>query len=255
MRVFYGFDALPALRNPVVTVGSYDGVHQGHRKLLSTIAEIAAKRNGESVVVTFSPHPRQVLAGGGAVELLNTLDEKIYLLERVGIDNLIVAPFTPQFSQLSSEEFVSGYLVDKVGVSTLVVGYNHHFGHNKGGDFHSLERLGGRYGFDIYMQPRHDVDRDKVSSTVIRQLIRRGEVSQAARYLGSPYMVIGSPTPEGRFEAGDPAKLLPPAGEYSVTVCGQTPPRRRLTVGEHGEMRLQPPLPPECGVKYTVCFI
>ena len=141
MTVHYGFDSLPAFRNPVVTVGSYDGVHGGHRAILQRINELAAKNGGESVVVTFAPHPRIVLGKAEGLKLLNTLEEKITLLEEVGVDHLVVAPFTEEFSRLSSEEYVREYLVKKIGVRTLVVGYNHHFGHNKDGDFRFLQSM------------------------------------------------------------------------------------------------------------------
>ncbi len=149
MKVHYGFDSLPAFRSPVVTVGSYDGVHCGHRAILQRINEIAEQNNGESIVVTFAPHPRIVLGKAEGLMLLNTLDEKMVLLEEVGIDHLIVAPFTEEFSRLSSEEYVRNYLVEKIGVRTLVVGYNHHFGHNKNGDFRFLQSLQEECGFEV----------------------------------------------------------------------------------------------------------
>lgn len=246
MKVFHGFDHLPRFRNPVVTVGSYDGVHAGHRKLLRTIAEIAEDKGGESVVITFSPHPREVL-GGDPPKLLTTLDEKIFLLEQAGVNNLIVAPFTPAFSRLSYSDFVRDYLVVRIGVSTLVVGYNHHFGHDKKGDFHSLGELSNGLGFDIYMVSRQDVDNDKVSSTVIRNLIGEGRMAEAAKFLGHPYFIFA----RAGFENGcvtprEPNKMLPPAGDYSVLVeadGGMV--QTVLTVTDCGSMsvREMPPAP------------
>ena len=239
MRVFEGFANLSRLRNPVVTVGSYDGVHAGHRKLLDKIAGIAHRTGGESVVVTFSPHPREVLAGGDRpVGLLTTLPEKTLLLERAGVDNLIIAPFTTEFSRLSSYDFVKQYLVDRIGVGTLVVGYNHHFGHDKTGDFGYLEQMSELFGFDIYMVPRHDVDEDKVSSTVIRDLIGGGRVSEAERLLGYPYFIMGHASADGGFRPLEASKLLPPPGHYAVMAAGQ---RGELTVAADGTFALLPP--------------
>ncbi len=249
MRVFEGFENLPRLRNPVVTVGSYDGVHAGHRKLLDKIAGIAHRTGGESVVVTFSPHPREVLADGDRpVGLLTTLPEKTLLLERAGVDNLIIAPFTTEFSRLSSYDFVKQYLVDKIGVRTLVVGYNHHFGRDKTGDFGYLEQLSGEFGFDIYMVPRHDVDEDKVSSTVIRGLIGGGRVGEAVRLLGYPYFIMGHASPDGGFRPSEASKLLPPAGRYPVMAaeyCGE------LIVAADDTMTLSPPAGGEVSVMFV----
>lgn len=217
MKVHYGFDALPALCAPVVTVGSYDGVHCGHRAILHRIKELAEQRNGESVVVTFAPHPRIVLGKAEGLKLLNTLDEKITLLEEVGVDHLIVAPFTEEFSRLSSEEYVRKYLVGKIGVRTLVVGYNHHFGHNKNGDYQSLKSLQEKCGFEVYEISRQQIDDEKVSSTVIRDLIAKGDMVRAMRLLGRRYIL------KVNFKeyVADPYKLLPPNGRYRVEIEGQ----------------------------------
>ena len=217
MKVHYGFDSLPAFRAPVVTVGSYDGVHGGHRAILQRINELAAQNGGESVVVTFAPHPRIVLGKADGLKLLNTLEEKITLLEEVGIDHLIVAPFTEEFSRLSSQEYVRDYLVGKIGVRTLVVGYNHHFGHNKDGDFRFLQSMQEEYGFEVYEISRQQIDDEKVSSTVVRQLITSGDMAHAKRLLERPYILIANL----KERSIDPYKLLPPNGRYRVEIEGQ----------------------------------
>ena len=217
MKVHYGFDSLPAFRAPVVTVGSYDGVHGGHRAILRRINELAAQNGGESVVVTFAPHPRIVLGKADGLKLLNTLEEKIALLEEVGVDHLIVAPFTEEFSRLSSQEYVRDYLVERIGVHTLVVGYNHHFGHNKDGDFRFLQSMQAEYGFEVYEISRQQIDDEKVSSTVVRQLITAGDVAHAMRLLERPYILITNL----KERAIDPYKLLPPNGRYRVEIEGQ----------------------------------
>lgn len=218
MRVFYGFDNLPHFRDPIVTMGSYDGVHAGHRVLLGRIVDLAHQTDGESVVITFSPHPRTVLDPTGAlqVKLLNSLKEKILLLDQLGVNNLIVAPFTKEFSLVNSHDFVREYLIDQVGVSTLVVGYNHHFGHNKEGSFEYLYRLQAEFGFTIYEVPRQQVDNDKVSSTIVRELIGKGKMSQAAHALTQPYFMICQSDTDGEITTDEPRKLLPCDGTYHV---------------------------------------
>lgn len=255
MKVYYGFDDLPRFRNPVVTVGSYDGVHAGHRKLLDSINRMARENDGQSVVVTFSPHPREVLPDGNGIKLLSSPREKARLLEQAGVDNLIIAPFTTEFSRLSSYDFVKRYLLDKIGVHTLVVGYNHHFGRGKEGDFDYLVRMGSRFGFDIYMIPRYDMDDEKVSSTVIRDFIAAGDVRSAAKFLGYPYFIIGRVSDGGVLEPESRSKLLPPAGTYPVEVThGQgVPLSADLRVGEDGGLRLEPP--PPAGTDVTVTFV
>ena len=190
MRIFHGFDNLPAFRHPAVTVGSYDGVHGGHAELLAAVRKSARAHDGESIVVTFSPHPRLVLETPSTLRILTTPDEKAYLLERAGIDNLIIVPFTREFSRTDSREFVRRDLTGRLGVETLVMGYNHRFGHNKEGDRHRLHALYEEYGIEVLEVGRCDIGGEKVSSTIIRQLIGRGEMAHAARMLRHPYLVI-----------------------------------------------------------------
>lgn len=228
MQVFLGFDNLPVFNHAVVTVGSYDGVHAGHRVLLDRIRDTARATNGESVLITFSPHPRKVLENG-PVGLLSTLREKEYLLSGAGIDNLIVVPFTPEFSRLDSETFVRDYLCGKVGAGKLFVGYNHRFGKDKEGDFRVLDRLSDELGFEICEIPRQQVEREKVSSTVIRELIAAGRMREAETLLCHPYIVLLHPA-QGGFRPDDPDKLLPPEGTYPVRVLGTEDADRMVAV-------------------------
>lgn len=222
MKIFYGFDSLNSFVRPVVTIGSYDGVHAGHRELLARIVDMAHECGGESVVITFSPHPRVVLSGGtDHVQLLNTLQEKEFLLNQVGIDNLIIAPFTEEFSRVSGYDFVHDFLVKRVGVSTLVVGYNHHFGHNKEGNFDFLAHLKNKFGFEIHELQQQTIERNKVSSTVIRHLIEQGKMTEAARFLAHPYFILAPIARGGDVTINEPQKLLPPTGRYAVTINGQ----------------------------------
>lgn len=217
MRVFRGFDDLPGFSGPVVTVGSYDGVHRGHRVLIDTVTGLAGRTGGESVVITFSPHPREVLDPAG-VKLLNTPEEKAVLLERAGVDNLIVIPFNHQFSAISYRDFVKDYLVGRVGMTAFVAGYNHHFGAGKEGGPDSMEAMADEFGFLFCPVARHDVGDEKVSSTVIRGCIEGGNMAKAAQLLGYDYFMIATLGDGGRIVPGSPNKLLPPAGEYGVNV-------------------------------------
>ena len=216
MRVFHGFDHLPKFQSPAATVGSYDGVHGGHRILLDRIKREAARAGGESIVLTFDPHPRITLGTQEGMRLLSSLEEKIYLLDRLGIDNLIVIPFDRAFSRTLAQVFVQEYLIGKVGVRNFVVGFNHRFGSNKEGDFEQLQQWHQRFGFQVTRIDEHDIDSERVSSTVIRNLILSGEMGKAARMLTHPYLVIGRMGADGTISLEEPNKLLPPSGQYRV---------------------------------------
>jgi len=217
MRVFYGFDALPHFVRPTVTVGSYDGVHSGHLALLRTVAGRARAQGGESVVLTFEPHPRVTLGRADGLRLLTSLEEKIYLLGQQGIDNLIVIPFDKAFSALAPDTFIRDYLVGRIGAETLVVGFNHRFGRDKQGSYDYLGSHG--FGLEVVEVGECDVDAEKVSSTVIRRLVAQGDMARAARLLSHPYLVIGTaaasaPTtpssscrPQGRTKSASAAGL------------------------------------------------
>jgi len=217
MKTVYGFDSLPNMRRPAATLGSFDGVHCGHRILLDRVSRLAAESDGDSVVLTFEPHPRITLHNDDGLKLLTTLEEKAYLLERCGIDYLIIIPFDEAFSRLSREEFVEEYLIGKLGIEKLVVGYNHHFGRNKEGDYSFLANSAGLAAAEVEQQL---VGSDKVSSTVIRRTVECGDMRSAVRLLGHPYIIIGITDAEGTV-ATDRYKLLPPDGKYEARINGQ----------------------------------
>lgn len=236
MRIHYGFDTLPVLRAPAATVGSFDGVHGGHRLLLDRVRDEARAVGGESVVLSFDPHPRITLGCAEGLRLLSSTEEKAWLLERSGIDHLILIPFDRAFSRLTPEEFVREYLIGKVGVRTLVVGYNHRFGYGNEGDFALLERLHVECGFRVVRIAEYDVETEKVSSTVLRDLIARGEMERAARLMPHPYLLIGRErVSDGCVRIDEPRKLLPPPGLYAVKVDGVA---ARLHVESDGTLRL-----------------
>ena len=239
MRVLHGFDNLPQFRCGVATIGSFDGVHCGHRVLLDRVRSIATEQGGESIVLTFEPHPRITLGKAEGLRLLSSTDEKLHLLEAEGIDNVIIIPFTHEFSQLSPAEFLHNMLVAKADIKFLVVGYNHHFGHNKAGDFDFLSENSA--GLQVVRVDQHRVESDKVSSTVIRAVIERGDMNQAAHLLGHPYIIIGTATPDGAVIYQEQEyKQLPPAGTYRVRANNI---ETGLTIGSDSSLRLASSIP------------
>ncbi len=216
MKVIHGFDSLPQLHNAVVTVGSYDGVHCGHRILIDSVVRLAHECGGESVVATFEPHPRITLHDDEGLRLLTTLDEKVFLLERCGVDCVVVIPFDEAFSRLSREAFLDDYIIGMLHARMLVVGYNHRFGRNNEGDYSFLARSAGIRVIEVGQQL---VGEQKVSSTLVRRAVECGDMATAVRLLGHPYIVMGKADAAGVIEV-DRYKLLPPAGNYRARVNG-----------------------------------
>lgn len=218
MRIHYSFDEVGDIKRPIVTIGSYDGVHVGHSVMLEKVDEIARKVDGSRVVITFSPHPREVLPGGGNIELLTTPPEKIALLEAAGVDELIVARFSANFAARTAEEFVRDFLVDRLHIHTLVVGYNHRFGSDgRTTPSDHFERLGKLYGFDVVRCSALTLSGNKISSTVIRNLLAEGDLDGAASMLGHRYFVTTT-VERGCLAHLMTNKMLPPVGNYLVDV-------------------------------------
>lgn len=214
----------------MVTLGTFDGVHSGHRKILNRLRQISRQQNMPSVLLTFFPHPRMVLQNKQSdLKLLNTLDEKIALLESEQLDHLIIHPFTLEFSRMSHTEFVREMLVNRIGVKKLVVGYNHQFGRNREGSFEQLKELSQTFEFDVEEIPAEDIDEVIVSSTKIREALMEGQLKVANLYLGYDYQLSGKVVagdrigrsigfPTANIQIGDPNKLIPANGVYAVTV-------------------------------------
>ena len=230
MKIYHGIEDFVRLSCAVVTSGTFDGVHVGHQKILSRLHEIADKQNGETVVITFWPHPRMVLhPEDTALKLLNTFEEKAELLKAQGIHHLIRIPFTKEFSQLSSEEFITQILVQTIGTKKLVIGHDHHFGKNREGSFEQLKLDGPKYGFEVEEIPRQDVDHVGVSSTKIRRALEEGDIVTASHLLGHAYSITGRVIigdklgrilgyPTANIETDSYYKLVPADGIYAVTV-------------------------------------
>lgn len=217
-------------KNPVVTIGTFDGVHLGHRKIISRLQELARAVDGESVIFTFDPHPRKVVAPSETnLRLLTSLDEKISLFERAGIDHLVVYPFTSEFAQLSYEQFVEQILVGKIHTKSLVVGYDHKFGKGRAGDFDLLKSCADRLGFQIEKLDVLLINESNVSSTKIREAIQLGDFETANAYLGYQFTLHGTVVegqkigrtinyPTANVDTSDPDKIIPGYGVYAVRV-------------------------------------
>jgi len=250
VKVYKGLDEFEKLESAIVTTGTFDGVHQGHRKILNRLIEVAKKNKGESVLLTFFPHPRMVLQPDSDLKLINTIDEKIELLRQVGIDHLIIHPFTREFSRTTSLEFVRDLLVNKIGTTKLVIGYDHHFGRNREGSFEHLKEFGPIYGFEVEEISVQDVDNVNVSSTKVRKALEDGEVDLASNYLGYPFFIHGVVVhgqkngrelgyPTANLEIQNPYKLIPANGIYAVKVeVGGKLFRGMLNIGTRPTMEL-----------------
>ncbi len=232
MQVHYGFDKVNTIKNAVVTTGSFDGVHIGHKTILNRINEIAKSIDGESVLITFYPHPRKVLypeTQGKELMFINSQKEKIELLRKTDLDHLIIVNFTLEFSKVSSHDFIRNFLVGKLKAKYIIVGFNHHFGHNREGDYSYLYKLKEELGFEVEEIPEQDIQHETVSSTTIRKSIKDGRIQRANAYLDHQYIIIGAlgkgthyftdisfPTLTVQIE--ELGKLIPPNGIYAVSL-------------------------------------
>ena len=229
MRIYHGIQEFSKIDYPVVTSGTFDGVHLGHQKLIRNVNQLASSKQGETVLITFWPHPKYVLKPGHPLKLLSTFEEKAHHLESLGVDHLIRIPFTAEFSQMTSDEFLRKILVEKIGTRQLVIGYDHRFGKNREGSFQYLQANAQKYGFEVVEISRKDVDHLAVSSTQIRHHILNHEIHLANKLLGRFYEFsgvvikgqqigrkIGFPT--ANIEIAEDYKLIPSDGAYAVKI-------------------------------------
>jgi riboflavin kinase/FMN adenylyltransferase len=244
MRVFRNFKDAAVIRNPVVTTGSFDGVHLGHKTILNRIQMLAEKNDGESVLITFHPHPRKVLypdTAGKDLKLINSQEEKLELLRKAGLNNLIIIEFTKDFARITSEEFVKDFLCDLLKAKVVVVGFNHHFGFNKAGDYHQLWEMGEKYNFATEEIPEQEVQHETVSSTLIRKAIGEGYIQRANAYLDHYYMIMGVPEfidsdifpetiPFYKVPITEDTKLLPSPGIYAVSTGNESSKSRGMVL-------------------------
>ncbi len=232
MKIFHDFEQVGSIKNAVVTTGSFDGVHIGHKVILQRLKNLADEIGGETVLITFDPHPRKVLypeTAGKELYLINSQREKIELLRKTGLDNLIIVKFTLEFSKTTSVDFIRNILLNKLHARMIVIGFNHHFGHNREGDYEKLHDLGIEYGFDVEEIPEQDIAHETVSSTKIRASLLEGNIQKANAYLDHHYIIMGlihetNPIlkeigfPSFSVKIEEESKLLPPNGVYAVTV-------------------------------------
>lgn len=232
MKIFRSFEEAKNIISPVVTTGSFDGVHIGHKTILNRLRKLAEKYQGESVLITFDPHPRKVLypeSAGKDLKLINSQEEKLDLLEKAGLNNVIIVNFTTAFSRVTSEQFVRDYLHGILHAKVVVAGFNHHFGFNKEGDYRQLWEWQAKYQFEAEEIPEQEVYHETVSSTKIRQAISEGYMQRANAYLDHYYIIMGKPEqytgkdntampPLTRIPITEECKILPSPGIYAVSV-------------------------------------
>ena len=230
MRVFQDFETVESINNAVLTIGTFDGVHMGHQKIIERLNKEAEKIGGESVLFTFYPHPRMVLyPDSHGLKLIQTQAEKIAKLRRIGLQNIIVHPFTREFSRLTALEFVRDYLVNKLHVKKLVIGYDHQFGKNREGTLDFLREISETYGFEVIEIEAQEIDEVNISSTKIRKAVLEGDMELANDYLGSAFEISGEVVegekigrkigfPTANIDVDSEVKLLPKTGVYGVEV-------------------------------------
>jgi riboflavin kinase/FMN adenylyltransferase len=230
MQVHRSLDRLPPFTNAILTIGTFDGVHTGHQQILQQLKEEARLQEGESVIISFDPHPRKVVGRvNHPIQLLNSLSEKIELLDQQGIDHLVIVPFTREFANQPAKDYVEKFLVEKFHPHTIIIGYDHQFGHNREGNYQLLEAMKGEFGFRVKEIPEHILHNSIISSTKIRNALLDGNVSDANESLGYNYFfegkvvegdklgrTIGYPT--ANLEITDEDKLVPGNGVYAVEV-------------------------------------
>ncbi|HTB25226.1 MAG TPA: bifunctional riboflavin kinase/FAD synthetase [Puia sp.] len=238
MLVYRNIDLLPLFRNTVLTIGTFDGVHTGHQQVITQMKKRALEVNGETVIITFDPHPRTVINAASGIKLINTLEEKIELLSGKGIDHLVIVPFTEKFAQLSAEDYISQFLIRYFRPHTLIIGYDHHFGKGRSGNYDLLKMHTITYEYQLMEIPAHVLDSISVSSTRIRQAIGNGDMDIANQLLGYTYFfsglvvegnklgrTIGYPT--ANLDIIEKTKLIPGDGVYAVDVESSDEPGRR----------------------------
>lgn len=229
MKIYKSIQDIPKINKPIVTIGTFDGVHLGHQKIINRLHRAKQETGGDTFVFTFNPHPRQVLFPDQTdLKLLTLTNEKLDLLEKAGIDHVLVYPFTKEFSKQSAHSYIKDILVDAIGVNQLIIGYDHHFGNNREGNITTLKKYASEYNFVVEEIPVHEIDDSNVSSSKIRKALEEGDLKTANSYLGYNYFLsgmvvdgkklgrtIGYPTANIFIE--NQAKLIPKIGVYAAT--------------------------------------
>ena len=234
MRIYHNLDEFVKLNNAVVTIGTFDGVHIGHRKIIAGIKELADKTGGETALLTFFPHPRMILhPEDESIKMINTINEKAELLEKLGVDHLIITPFSRDFSNQTAEGYIRDVLVDKIGTKKIVIGYDHRFGKDRTGGLADMQRLGPLYGFEVIEIPEQDINEVAISSTRIRSALLAGQIGLANTFLGYPFFITGGVVrgdqigrtigyPTANIVIEERYKLIPGDGIFAVKVIIDT---------------------------------
>lgn len=236
MKIYNNISEFKTVKNAVVTIGTFDGVHLGHRKIISRLKEIADSIGGETVILTFFPHPRMILHPEDQdIKMINTIDEKAELLEQLGVDHLIITPFSRDFSNQTAEEYVKNILVDQIGTKKIVIGYDHRFGKDRQGGLAELQQMAPVYGFEVIEIPEQDIHDVAISSTRIRKALLSNDIKLANEFLGYPFFISGKVMrgdqigrtinyPTANILVEETYKLIPPEGIFAVKVkvAGQT---------------------------------
>ena len=228
MKIYQSTINFSTNRKTIITIGTFDGVHLGHKSILEKMKNATQNNQYESLVLTFFPHPRMVLQQDSSIKLLNTIDEKATLLEKFGIDNLIIHPFDEVFSNLSAEEFVKNILVEKLNIHKIIIGYDHRFGINRSANIHDLVNFGIKYNFEVEQISAKEIDEIAVSSTKIRKALLEANIKLANEYLGYSYFISGKVVegkkigrtigfPTANIQINESYKLLPKNGVYVVS--------------------------------------
>lgn len=228
MKTHAGVTAFTSKKKTVVTIGTFDGVHIGHQKIIARLMANAKAQNLEGVVLTFFPHPRMVLQQDTSIKLINTIDERSQLLANLGLDHLIIHPFTREFSRQDAEAFVEDILVKQLQVKKVIIGYDHRFGRNRSASIHDLKRYGDRFGFEVEEISKQELAAVAVSSTKIRKALEDGAIDKANSFLGQPIMLTGTVVtgkklgrtigyPTANLEIQESYKLIPAQGVYVVS--------------------------------------
>ncbi|HVT86183.1 MAG TPA: bifunctional riboflavin kinase/FAD synthetase [Chitinophagaceae bacterium] len=228
MKIHRDIENLPAFQNAVITIGTFDGVHMGHRQIINKLKDEASAINGETVIITFHPHPRKVIASTIlGVRLINTLEERLQLLEQLGVDHVVVVPFTDAFANQPAEDYIKNFLIEKFHPHTIIIGYDHRFGKERKGDYLLLEKKAAEYGYELKEIPKHVLDEISISSTKIREALLEGKLEVADKLLGYEFFFSGVVVhgdklgrklgyPTANLKILDEEKITPGNGIYAV---------------------------------------
>ncbi|MGE8378252.1 MAG: bifunctional riboflavin kinase/FAD synthetase [Sphingobacterium sp.] len=246
MKIYRSLEDFSPVENAVVTIGTFDGVHIGHQKILVHLKEAAQKINGETILLTFFPHPRLIInPDDDSLRLINDIEEKVSQLSKVGIDHLIIIPFSRDFSNQTPEEYISNVLVGKLGTKKIVIGYDHHFGKDRKGTLGDLEQFASIFDYSVDEIPEQDINDIAVSSTRVREALIKGDIKTANLYLGYPFELTGTVIrgdqigrtigfPTANLQVHEPHKLIPAYGIYAVEVYIYNH-IQNITTGEYKE--------------------